>query len=417
MWSDLTAADWRDDLDYLLAAVERDHADSFHSISPAGWRRHSQSLRSRIPRLAGHEVVVELARLLALVGDGHTVLRLPDVPGFKRLPVRLYRMTDGVFVRAIAPEFAHLGGSPVVAIGGTPILEAWDLTRPLVSRDNERGVWAQVPELLAIPEVLHALGMIRSTERATLTVAGSNGELVSVDPIATQEREPDLLDARLRLRMADPLWLRRSDENWFEYLPDSKTLYLAYNTVRDGAPEPLRELFERALSLIESGAVVRLIVDIRRNHGGNMTLNRPLVDGLIRARRVNRWGHLFVIIGRGTFSAAMNLAVDLERGTRALFVGEPTGARPNHFGENVDVVLPRSGLRATVAGLYWQCSLPDDDREWIAPDIPARLSSADYLHQRDPALDAIMAYQPDPEDAPDGDPSARLARTLGRPPS
>jgi hypothetical protein len=125
-----------------------------------------------------------------------------------------------------------------------------------------------------------------------------------------------------------------------------------------------------------------------------MSLNRPLVHHLIRSDRVNQWGKLFVITGRCTFSAAMNLAVDLERHTRALFVGEHTGARPNHYGENVEIVLPHSGLRCTASALWWQYSQPGDDRPWIAPDIAAPLWSKDYAANRDPALDAALRYQP-----------------------
>lgn len=412
MWDDLTPDQWRDDLGALVEAVRREHRDAHHTISPSGFAQAVAFLRQRIPDLAGHEVVVGLARLLALVGDGHTVLRLSDVPGFGRVPIRLHRFSDGVFVRAITPEHAAANGGRVVAIGDVPILEAWDLARTLVSRDNEMGVWQSVPELLAIPDVLHSLGLIPSTELSTWMIEGRNGETITLDLPTGSDRNPDLLDARLRLRMADPLWLRRPDENWMEHLPESDTLYVAFNTVRDGAPEPLADLFGRALAVVANERADRFVLDIRRNGGGNMALNWPLVDGLIRADRVNRWGHLFVIIGRGTFSAAMNLAVDLEARTRALFVGEPTGARPNGFGENVHVDLPQSGLRVSISGLFWQNSLPVDNRDWIAPDIPARLSSGDYLRQRDPALDAIMRYEHDATN--DGDlPSHRVWRKLG----
>ncbi len=413
MWDDLSPDRWRDDLDYLVAAVRREHRNPHHTVSPDGFARAIASLRWRLPDLAGHEVVVALARLMALVGDGHTVLRLTDVGGFGRVPIRLHRFSDGLSVRAITPDHASANGGRVIAIGDVPILEAWDRARPLVSRDNEMGVWQTVPDLLAIPHVLHALGIVPAIDRTTWTIERTSGEIVTLDLPTAPDRAPDLVDARSRLRMADPLWLRRSHENWFEHLSDVATLYLAYNTVRDGAPEPLALLFNRALDVAAREGIDRFVIDIRRNGGGNMALNWPLVDGLIRADRVNRWGHLFVIIGRGTFSAAMNLAVDLEARTRALFVGEPTAARPNGFGENVDIALPHSGLRATVSGLFWQNSLPVDDREWIAPDIPARLSSADYLGQRDPALDAILRYEHDPANDSD-DPSNRLWRKLGR---
>ena len=393
VWCDLTAGQWGEDLDQLVEAVQRQHIDLHHTVSASRFRSASRSLRERLPSLAGHTVVVELARLLAMIGDGHTALRLADVAGFGRFPVRLHRFSDGVFVRAIGQEHAALGGSRVISIGDTPIGEAWGLVRPLVSRDNEMGVWQQAPALLTIPEVLQALDVNPSTDQATWTVERPNGERLSLDLVALPRHDPDLVDARFRLRMADPLWLRRPNENWFEHLPEIGTLYMAYNTVRDDAPEPLAALFGRAFDLIANDGIDRFVLDIRRNGGGNMTLNWPLVDGLIRSERVNRWGHLFVIIGGGTFSAAMNLAVDLEQRTRSLFVGEPTGARPNQFGENADIGLSHSGLRATASALFWQNSLPNDDREWIVPDLPARLSSADYLGQRDPSFEAILAYE------------------------
>ena len=45
-------------------------------------------------------------------------------------------------------------------------------------------------------------------------------------------------------------------------------------------------------------------------------------------------GHLFVIIGRRTFSAAQNTVNMIEKNTNATFVGEPTGSRPNFVGES-----------------------------------------------------------------------------------
>jgi C-terminal processing protease CtpA/Prc len=204
----------------------------------------------------------------------------------------------------------------------------------------------------------------------------------------------DLADARDGSAVP-PLWLRRAPEhNWCEYLADAGALYVQYNQVRDGQEESVAAFFDRVSALVDREAVARLILDIRLNWGGNMSLNRPLVHHLIRSDRVNQWGKLFVIIGRCTFSAAMNLAVDLERHSRALFVGEPTGARPNHYGETVEIVLPHSGLRCTASALWWQYSQPGDDRPWIAPDIAAPLWSDDYVANRDPALDAALGYEP-----------------------
>jgi hypothetical protein len=97
------------------------------------------------------------------------------------------------------------------------------------------------------------------------------------------------------------------------------------------------------------------------------------------------------VIGRLTFSAAVNLAADLERHTETIFVGEPTAAPPNHYGETQRLILPSSGISILYSSLYWQSGRPDDQREWIEPALPAPLSSGDYAANRDPALEAILA--------------------------
>jgi hypothetical protein len=117
-----------------------------------------------------------------------------------------------------------------------------------------------------------------------------------------------------------------------------------------------------------------------------------LVHGLIRCDKVNRSGHLFVLVGRRTFSAAMNGSVDIERNAQALFVGEPTGSSPNFVGETTILVLPCSGLRLSCSSLYWQSSTATDRRPWIAPDLVAEPSIIAFSANRDPGLDAIFDY-------------------------
>lgn len=49
----------------------------------------------------------------------------------------------------------------------------------------------------------------------------------------------------------------------------------------------------------------------------------------------------------------MNFTVDVEQSTDAVFVGEPTGARPNLYGDVRPVQMPSSGLVAHVSSRYW----------------------------------------------------------------
>jgi hypothetical protein len=91
------------------------------------------------------------------------------------------------------------------------------------------------------------------------------------------------------------------------------------------------------------------VIDLTSNQGGDGRLNSPLVQTVMRSNKVNQTGKLFVIIGRVTFSAAMDLSIQLERDTKAIFVGEPAGARVHSIGETNPITLPYSKMAGSIA--------------------------------------------------------------------
>ncbi len=404
MLDTLTPADWRDDLDWLAAAILREHVRPHHTLSPDGFRDIVGGIRRRIPALPAHAVPVAFARLLAAVGDGHTGLWLTEIADYGRLPVAIGVYDDGVWVTDATPDHADFVGSRVIAIDGVPIGAVVESLRPIVSRDNGFTVLARLPGLLVIPEVLHSVGVTRDPGFVDWTVVRPDAPAVSI----RLQRRPDR--PILSGIEGKPAWRG----NGFGRVPGPvPTIHLRYDAVRDDPGRPLADLFHQLFGVIERDGIRRLIVDVRRNGGGNMALNAPLVDGLVRCDEINRPGGLFVVTGRQTFSAAMNLCAALEQRTHARFVGEPTGTAPNHYGENGPITLPNSRLGATVSTLFWQTSLPYDDRAWIAPDVAVAVTYGDERLGRDAALEAIADWQPGPDDR--ADPAIRFLRRLGRP--
>jgi hypothetical protein len=394
---------WREDLRYLAAELPKRHQNLFHTMSRAQFEQAIAALDTRIPELARHQVIVELARIVALIGDGHSRLDLAGGPniGFRRYPLRLYLYSDGLFVQVAGQAQAQAVGGRVLAIGDTPIAQAYARVRELIARDNEVWVQHMAPGLLAIPEVLHSLGLIRDMEGATLTIAQRSGEQATIElqPVAP-DTPGTWMDAADDTDAPMPFWLRAPENNfWFTHLRDTNTLYVQYNAVRDKPEETVAEFFDKVFTFADARQVERFVLDIRRNGGGNGYLNQPIIHGLIKRDWINQPGKLFTIIGRATYSAAMMLTDDLEKHTRTLFVGEPTGASPNMYGDAEKIVLPNSGLEIWASALHWVYSEPRDGRPWIAPNIPAALSFEDYRARRDPALEAVLRHTPSPADA------------------
>jgi hypothetical protein len=100
---------------------------------------------------------------------------------------------------------------------------------------------------------------------------------------------------------------------------------------------------------------------------------------------------LTVRLAGGTAEEVRLEATPIE--TSAIFVGEPTGSRPNFIGERIDFELPYSKVQANAADLFWQTSWPDDHRTWIAPDIYTPPTFEAYRRNEDPALEAILALR------------------------
>ena len=129
------------------------------------------------------------------------------------------------------------------------------------------------------------------------------------------------------------------------------------------------------------------------NLGGNSDLN-PLIIKLLMSEKINIRGKLFTVIGNRTFSAAQNLASDIENYTEAIFIGEPTGSRPNFIGEINPFKLPYSGLVISSSNMYHQHgSYSTDTRTWIAPDIYVDFSFSDYKNGIDPVLEKILEFK------------------------
>src|SRR5262249_13114978 len=153
----------------------------------------------------------------------------------------------------------------------------------------------------------------------------------------------------------------------FEHLTETGLVYMQYNAVANQKEETLAQFCRRMMTLIDDKGVENLVIDLRHNGGGNGLLNRGLIRELVPSNSINRKGHLFVILGRNNFSAAMSAVTDLERTTECLFVGEPTCSGPNARGQANPIALPCSGLRLSCASLHYQGALLSSDRRpWVA---------------------------------------------------
>lgn len=382
-------AGWRFDLDILRDRLLKVHVNLATRPDRPRVEAEIERLKTEVPNLSDPAVNLRAARIVASVGDGHTRLAIGyRSKGFRRVPLLFEWFKDGIAVGMAGPDLKDLLGKKLVAIEGVPAKEVFDRLSPYVSKDNPMGARADVPALMSVADALLEIGAAKNLEEIEFEFEGSLKRRLKTAAYA--EANPTVALSSLT-EGENPLYLQKpSDPYWFTVLAEPKTLYFQYNEVANKPEETFAAFCVRMFQVLDEQKLERLVIDLRWNGGGNNGLIWPLIYGIIQRPSLNQTGKVFVIAGRHTFSAAQNCATNLDLHTAALFVGEPTGASPNHPGETGRFVLPYSRLPGSISWLYWQDSSPQDTRIWIAPDMVAERTVEDVRLHRDPALDAIL---------------------------
>lgn len=382
---------WRGDLDLVVEEAKRLATGPGLVAASRGFDSAASSLRARIPNLSNERIFAELQRLVAMLGQGHSLLYPLSTPvvSLKMLPIDLYLFTDGLYVVGGVGEGKALVGAKVERIGRADPETALRMLAPFVTWENAMGLTWVGPYFLTYPVMLESAGIKSLGDTVHLELKDRAGNRRVVALTGGDFRPPTKLVAPSVER--PPLYLRHPDDPyWLERLPSLAAVYVQFNQVVNREGLSLAQFADSVTRTVRRHGIRNVIVDVRRNNGGRGSLNRPLVRALIAFEQSGPGHRVYVIAGRNTFSAAQNFINDMERMTDATFAGEPSSSRPNFVGEDTELRLPYSGIVGSMSSRYFQDSDPLDERHWIAPGIPVRLSSADYFANRDPVLEAVL---------------------------
>jgi hypothetical protein len=379
------------DLASLLSVLERVHPEPFHGIDRQGFVAALEAYEAELPSLSPEAAMVEFMRVWSLLSragrDGHQFALPQAQHAGPILPIRVYEFAEGVFVTAVAPGVdTSLVGSRITAIGEMPIEAVLAEIEPLVPRDGPATVRAFRPIFLLRHDVLRGLGIVGDGAlRMTVDRAGGEEATVDLEPMAADAHGDWAGPFGLHQLPIDPgVRYLASGETFTAELLD-RTAYLRYRSVQSVEVREARQWLDR-------GEADRLVLDLRQNPGGdNGTYGRLL--RLVVDFAETHPGGVTVLIDRVTFSAASNLATEIEQSTDARFVGEPMGGGLNFWNDVswVDLEALPIPMRAAVSTRYWQFAAPDDPRLTIEPDVAVELTAAEYFAGQDPALEAALA--------------------------
>ena len=405
----LTTAEWREDLKFMAKEMQLQHKNLFHTVSKKQFDAAINTLFQKIPYLQRHQIILEMAKIVAMIGDGHTnIYPTRDAKvGFRKYPLQLYFFSDGLFIRSAPRVHKDWVGCRIIKFGNTDVATAFQLIQTMIGRDNEQSALFWAPFLMVIPEVLSFYQIIPDMEKLVLWVEKDNkifkiemapeglADIISGDTDLSWQPKNGWVDMRDDALLPTPLWLSNQPgiKYQYQFLPQHNLVYLQLNEIGNmPAPEDnLEQYCNKLFHFMDSVKAQNFVLDLRLNAGGDAFLNKPLIVQMIKSFTDVK-GHSFVITGRRTFSAAQMLINRLAQYSNTSFVGEPASSKMNAYSDSKKIVLPHSQITVRVSSRYHQYGDERDTASWIPVTIPAALSSQAYKTNIDPCMNAILKY-------------------------
>ncbi len=377
---------WQKDLDYLKEELPKKHKNLFFKLSKDQFNSEIEGLKQSLNKMNDDQIQMDINKIMTSIGDGHTG---PNISSEKAFPLDLYWFSDGIYAINTTEEYSQIKYNKLAKINDKPIEEVIKSVSQVISHDNEQGIKSQIGYYIVMPSVLHGLNIIENMDSCKFTFEDSNGKIsdVNLKPLSSDTVFSAVIGKGKEGEKV-PLYMKNQDKAyWYEYLKDSKTVYFSYNKCSEMQEKGFKQFSKELMDVINKEDVKKLVIDMRSNGGGISTILNDFIKEISKSK-LNEKGKLYVITGRRTFSSAVLNVIDLKKNTKAIFVGEPTSGKPNHYGEVKKFKLPNSGLTIKYSTKHFNNYDKDDSA--FNPDKEITVSIKDYVNNVDPVMDYII---------------------------
>jgi hypothetical protein len=382
----LSAAQWADDIRFEVRTLETQHPRPFLFTARTTLERSAAALESRLGTIDGDRIYVGLDHLANLIGDGHTYLQYP--PDQALMPLFIKRYGDEYRIVGVAPGHEALLGERVLGIDGTPVKEVRDRFYATITPVGETSALrdSRATNFLNVGMALHGIGVTARRDVATYTLISDGGTRRNALVKALTPAQAD--SVQWIWAGGSPLYVQHPrDDFWFVDLVSSNAIYCSFRGY-----ENLQANAARLLAFVRAKRPNKLVIDMRFNGGGDYNEGlKYLIDPLRTMREINRTGHLFVLVGTDTFSAAMANAAQFRALTHALLVGQTIGERPNSYQEPDQTRLPNSHLMLRYSTRYYEFAPAGPNA--VVPDKEIAPAWHDIERGDDPVLDWALEFQ------------------------
>jgi len=387
---------WTEDIKYLQSNLTNKHYNLFALRSEADFTKDINNIIAKTDKLSDFQIALKLQQAIAKQGDTHTNLSLKNVIDKNQiLPLKSYFYGNDLYVTLTNSENKELLGGKILAVNGFDIKTVTDSLSTLFPNENLGIFRNRIPEILPLSQVLKNFGFSKTDAiKIKFEKDGKISEKTILPSAITKEN-------RVKITPKNLTFVQESKKKYFEkkYFDQEKILYVLYNVCTTNEknnpasdnPLSFEEFEDSVFKIINDNKVDKFIFDMRYNGGGSSKQGTKFIKKLAENKGINKKGHLFVILGRDTFSSAILNAADFQDQTKAIFVGEETSGKPNHYGELQSLELPNSKLKLTYSTFYF-IRTKKKNVNTIKPDYLVETSFNDYVNGIDPVFEFIKNY-------------------------
>lgn len=383
---------WEEDINQIAMELPRLHKNLFFQMSSKSFFKEINKVKVSIDEYDNLKLVVEIMKIVALARDAHTSAN----PSFEScIPIEFYWFPEGIYIISASLEYKEYINCKVTKMNGISMDEVIDIFELVISHENGAFLKTLLPKYLQYIELLYGLEIIDEIGKIELTVEKPSGEIVAflVESYNCREVKDEILIEAGLLNKELPLYRRNKAKNyWWNFDKEHNTLYFNYNSCQEKSDEPLVEFYLGLMDFITTNYINTIAIDLRNNLGGNSTLLDPFINELVKYKKLNSTLKVYSIIGRDTFSSALLNAYSLKNKVKAVTIGEPSGGKPNCYGEVKYFSLNNSKIRIGYSTEFYKL-IKSDRVESLFPDVNIEVSIEDYINGIDPCMEYIFSQR------------------------
>ena len=388
---------WIDDINYLQKKLT-DHDIKFYYSDTSRIKFNGQlnQLKKEIKHLDDNEIEIRLAQIVASLGEAHTNFGELNNPG-SIYPVATEWFDEGLFVLKTDKKYEQILGTKLTMINNIKINDIISKVDTLIPHENEQWLKVQEPSFLINPLILKYFKITNGND-AVFTFTDLNNKAFNVKISPESSNSINITSVKSIIKDI-PLCFDGNNFYWYKYLPESKLFYFQYNTCEDKedlqkmSPNDstinelpsLSDVSDEIHKLAKANKITKIVVDMRFNTGGNSEPGSKFANSLEDLNNHNI--KFYVIVGKMTFSSAVQNTIEMKDILNVEIIGENTGGCPNSYGDRRSDKLPNSGIEFTYCTRLFTNPLY---KNTVTPDVKVKNSIYDYMNGTDSAMDYIV---------------------------